>query len=158
MKQIYVIIVVLSLVSCEYFNVKKTSSEAILTEELKTFNWNDVDEYPSFSDCDSIERKEEKTLCFTNKLTTHILDHLQSKSIVVTRDVSDTIHLKFQVSETGVLSLLKIEVDSTITKEIPNLEALIHSSLDSLPKVFPAIKRGQQVKTEFELPVIIQAN
>ncbi|MFD0990180.1 hypothetical protein ACFQ1R_08735 [Mariniflexile jejuense] len=158
MKQIYVLIVALTLTSCEYFNVKKTSPEAILNEELKTFNWNDVDVYPSFSSCDSIESKPQKTVCFTDVLTAHILKHLQSETIVVTHDVTDTINLKFQVSETGVLSLLNIEVDSTIIKEIPNIETLIHSSLDSLPKVFPAIKRGQQVKTEFELPVIIQAN
>ena len=158
MKQIYVLIVALTLTSCEYFNVKKTSPEAILKEELKTFNWNDVDVYPSFSSCDSIESKPQKTVCFTDVLTAHILKHLQNETIVVTHDVTDTINLKFQVSETGVLSLLNIEVDSTIIKEIPNIEALIHSSLDSLPKVFPAIKRGQQVKTEFELPVIIQAN
>ncbi len=158
MKQIYVLIVALTLTSCEYFNVKKTSPEAILNEELKTFNWNDVDVYPSFSSCDSIESKPQKTVCFTNVLTAHILKHLQNETIVVTHDVTDTINLKFQVSETGILSILNIEVDSTIIKEIPNIEALIHSSLDSLPKVFPAIKRRQQVKIEFELPVIIQAN
>ena len=158
MKQIYVFILVLALTSCEYFNAKKTTPEAILKEELQSFNWNDVDVYPSFSVCDSIDSKSEKTACFTEILTNHILDYLQNKSIVVTHDVSDTINLKFQVSETGVLSLLNIETDSLILKEIPNIGALIYSSLDSLPKVFPAIKRGQQVKTEFELPVVIQAN
>ncbi|MFG6687256.1 hypothetical protein ACGK9U_11775 [Mariniflexile sp. HNIBRBA6329] len=158
MKQICVFILVLALMSCEYFNAKKITPEAILNEELQTFNWNDVDVYPTFSECDSIETKNGKTNCFTEVLTSHILEKLQKDSIVVTQDVTDTINLKFQVSETGILSLLKIEADSLIINEIPNIEALIYSSLDSLPKVFPAIKRGQQVKTEFELPVIIQAN
>ena len=158
MKQICVFIVVLMLASCEYFNVKKTSSDAILNEELQTFNWNDVDVYPSFSACDSLEQKSDKMACFNQVLTTHILEYLQNKPITVSHDVTDTLNLKFQVSETGELSLLNIEVDSLITQEIPNIEALIHSSLDSLPKVYPAIKRGQQVKTEFELPIIVNAN
>lgn len=158
MKQIWVFIVVLTLISCEYFNVKKTSSEAILNEELKTFNWNDVDVYPAFSVCDSVESKQQKTTCFTEVLTTHILKQLHSQPIIVTHEVSDTVNLKFQVSDKGVLSLLKIEVDSLITQEIPNIEVLIYASLDSLPKIFPATKRGQQVKTAFDLPVIIQAN
>ncbi|MDO7170888.1 hypothetical protein [Mariniflexile sp. AS56] len=158
MKQIYVFVFVLTLTSCEYFNAKKTSSEAILKEELQTFNWNDVDVYPTFSVCDSLEIKNEKTACFTEVLTSHILEYLQSKPIVVTHDVTDTIHLKFQVSETGTLSLINIEADSLIVQEIPNIKNLIYSSLDSLPKVFPAIKRGQQVKTEFQLPIIIHAN
>lgn len=157
MKQIWVFMVVLMLASCEYFNVKKTSTEAILNEELKTFNWNDVDVYPSFSVCDSVESKQEKTSCFANVLTTHILNHLESESIIVTHDVTDTINLKFQVSETGLVSLLNVEVDSVLVQEIPNIKDVISSSLDSLPKVFPAIKRGQQVKTEFNLPIIIQA-
>lgn len=158
MKQIYVFIVVLTLTSCEYFNVKKTSSDAILNEELQTFNWNEVDVYPSFSACDSLELKNEKMACFNQVLTTHILEYLQDKPIAVTHDITDTIKLKFQVSETGMLSLLTIEADSIITQEIPNIKDLIFSSLDSLPKVYPAIKRGQQVKTEFELPIIIHAN
>lgn len=158
MKQLYAFLLVLTLTSCEYFNVKKTTSEAILKEELQTFNWNDVDVYPTFSTCDSVESKNEKTACFTEVLTTHILGFLQNKNIIVTHHITDTINIKLRVSETGDLSLLNIKADSLIIKEIPNLEALIYSSLDSLPKVFPAIKRGQQVKTEFELPIIIYAN
>jgi hypothetical protein len=157
MKKIWVFLFVLMLQSCEYFNVKKTSSEAILNEELQTFNWNDVDVYPSFSICDSLETKDEKTACFTDLLTKHILKYLENDSIVVTQDVNETIRLHFQVSETGIISLSDVKLDSLIIQEIPNLENLIHSSLDSLPKIFPAIKRGQQVKTEFELPIIIQA-
>lgn len=158
MKHIFVFILFMLLVSCEYFNVKKTTSEAILKEELQTFNWNDVDIYPSFSACDSLKTKDEKTSCFTEILTNHILRYLENEPIIVTHDVKDTINLEFQVSETGILSLLEVKIDSLTIQEIPNIKYLIHSSLDSLPKIFPAIKRGQQVKTEFKLPIIIQAN
>lgn len=146
------------LVSCEYFNAKKTSSEAILKEELQTFNWNDVDEYPSFSVCDSSATKQERKFCFENTLTTYITAYLQKDTIVVTQDINDTIHLQLQVSRKGLLSLVDIQVDSLTIQEIPNIKALLAQSLDSLPKIFPALKRGQQVKTEFKLPIIIQVN
>ena len=155
MKQICVFILILMLASCEYFNVKKTSSEAILEEELQTFNWNDVDEYPTFSICDSLTTKEEKKQCFGAHLTNKILSFLQSEDITVTQDVNDTINLKFRISEKGKLSLLDFEVDSLTILEIPNIKVLIQESLVALPQVFPAIKRAQQVKTEFELPIII---
>ncbi|MFD0834344.1 hypothetical protein ACFQ0I_01100 [Mariniflexile aquimaris] len=158
MKHVIVFLLVTFLVSCEYFNVKKTSSEAILNEELKTFNWNDVDVYPSFSNCDSLETKDEKTRCFTEILTKHILKYLENEPIIVTHDVTDTLNLRFQVSETGVISLIDVKIDSLTIQEIPDIEKLIHSSLDSLPKIYPAIKRGQQVKTEFKLPIIIKAD
>lgn len=156
MKNILVFLLITLLVSCEYFNVKKTTPAAILNEELQTFNWNDVDVYPSFSDCDSLGTKDEKTNCFTNILTKHILKHLENEPIIVTHDVNDIINLEFQVSETGDITLLHVKMDSLTIQEIPEIEKLIHSSLDSLPKIFPAIKRGQQVKTEFKLPIIIK--
>lgn len=158
MKQFCVFILVLMLTSCEYFNVKKTSSEAILQEELQTFNWNDVDVYPTFSSCDSLVTKPEKKECFESQLTNQIFNFLQHENIVVSQDINDTINLKFQVSEKGELTLLNFELDSLTMHEMPNIKTLINQSLDSLPKIFPAIKRAQQVKTEFELPIIISVN
>ena len=148
-------LVLLILTSCEYFNVKKTSSEAILKEELQTFNWNEVDEYPTFSSCDSLVSKLESKQCFEQVLTSHITTFLQKETIIVTQDIQDTIRLQFQVSEKGLLSLLEVEVDSITKSEIPNINALLAQSVDSLPEIFPAIKRGQQVTTEFKLPIII---
>ena len=158
MKQLYVLILVLILTSCNYFNIKKTSTEAILKEELQTFNWNEVDAYPSFSVCDSIEGNSEKQVCFSMVLTTHILEALKKDSIIVTQDINDTIKLEFQISELGILKLKSAKIDSVTSEEIPNLESLITTSLDSLPRIYPAIKRGQQVTTEFKLPIVIKVN
>lgn len=155
MRYFSVFLLVLMVTSCEYFNVKKTSSEAILKEELQIFNWKDVDQYPSFSQCDSVEAKKERKDCFQRVLTSHISSFLQEENIIVSQDISDTIVLNFQISETGDLKLLQAKIDSTTSAGIPEIETLLYKSLDSLPKIFPAIKRGQQVKTEFTLPIII---
>ncbi|TGV04227.1 hypothetical protein EM932_03565 [Flavivirga rizhaonensis] len=157
MKQICVFLVIILLTSCEYFNVKKTSSEAILNEELQTFNWNEVDKYPTFSLCDSLSNKQEKKQCFTSILTGHIFKYLQDEIIVVTQDVNDTIDLKLQISDTGGITLLETKIDSLTIQEIPNIDVLLANSLNTLPKIFPGIKRGQQVTTEFILPIIISA-
>ena len=158
MKQSFVFILVLMLTSCEYFNVKKTSSEAILKEELQTFNWSNVDKYPTFSQCDSTTTNQETKLCFEHILNTHIAEFLQQEIIIVSQNIEDTISMKFQISEKGELSLLNAKMDSITIKEIPNIKNLLKKSLDSLPKIFPAIKRGQHVTTEFELPIIIKVN
>ncbi len=156
MKVFYVLIAVFILQSCEYFKVKKTSAEAILNEELKTFNWNEVDEYPSFSVCDSLTTNSDKQLCFSKNLAQHILHYLEAQKIIVNHHINDTINLQFELSEIGQLTLKNTVIDSLIVNEIPNIEQLLRHSLDSLPQIYPAIKRGQQVKTQFSLPVIVQ--
>lgn len=158
MKQFCVFILVLMFASCEYFNVKKTSSEALLEEELQSFNWNDVDQYPSFSECDSFDTKKAKMKCFQYFLNKGVFEYLQSQDLVVTKDINDTIDLKLQISEKGVIKLIEVKASSAIEKEIPNIYNLLRQSLDSLPEIYPAIKRGQQVKTEFVLPIIINVN
>ncbi|MBU2949965.1 hypothetical protein KO493_04555 [Tamlana agarivorans] len=158
MKYAIVFLFVLMLSSCEYFNVKKTSSEAFLNEELKTFNWKDVDEYPGFSICEGSDTKESRKVCFQNTLTNHITNYLQKETIIVTQDINDTVVLEFQVSKAGDLILTHVTIDSITIEEIPNIESLLTESLDSLPTIYPAIKRGQQVTTEFQLPLIISVN
>ncbi|MEW4923838.1 hypothetical protein [Algibacter sp. 2305UL17-15] len=158
MKRIFVFLVCIGLTSCEYFNVKKTSFETILREELQTFNWKDVDTYPSFSLCDSLESKDDKKVCFQNTLTSHITEYLQKQVIVVTEDINDTLMLEFQVSNKGDLSLIDTKIDSLTKQEIPEIEAFLLQSLDSVPKIYPAIKRGQQVTTAFKMPLIIKVD
>jgi hypothetical protein len=143
MRQICTFLLFLMLCSCEYFNVKKVSSESILEEELQTFNWNDVDEYPTFSE---------------QTLSGFITGYLQKDAIIVTQDIYDTISLNFKVTDKGDLILLDTKMDSLTHNEIPNINQLLAESLNSLPTIFPAIKRGQHVTTEFTLPIIINAN
>ncbi|MCB4799765.1 hypothetical protein [Neotamlana laminarinivorans] len=138
--------------------MKKTSSQDILNEELKAFNWNDVDEYPSFSSCDSITLKQERKDCFQNSLALHIWEFLKQEQITVTQDITDTIILNFKLSKTGVLTLTDTKMDSAAHQELSGIEDIIVKSLDSLPKIYPAIKRGQHVNSAFSLPIIIKAN
>lgn len=155
MTRIGIFLMLFMLISCEYFNVKKTSSEAILEEELQSFKWNEVDEYPAFSTCDANASKEDRKRCFETTLAYSIVNRIQKENITVTQDIEDTIMIKFEISESGQLTLLNIKTDSLTIQQIPNIENLLVRSLDSLPKIYPAIKRSQQVKTEFTLPVII---
>ena len=158
MKYLKVFILIVCLSSCDYFDKKKVNTQDIVNEELQTFNWNDVDEYPSFTVCESSSSKQESKQCFETTLITHITNRLTKETIVPTENVEDTVMIKFHISETGNLSVLNIKNKEITKEQIPNLDSLLLNSLDSLPKIFPAIKRGQQVKTEFTLPIVIQVN
>ena len=99
MKQLTVFILLLCLYSCDYFDKKKVNSQDIVNEELQTFNWNDVDEYPSFKTCESLSSKQESKQCFETTLITHITNKLSDEIIVVTENVEDTVMIKFHISE-----------------------------------------------------------
>jgi hypothetical protein len=158
MKHLTILISILCLYSCNYLDRKKVNSQDIVKEELQTFNWNEIDVYPSFKTCEILNSKLESKQCFETTLITHITNKLSNEVIVVTENVEDTVKVKFHVSETGNLSVLDIKTKEATKAQMPNLNSLILQSLDSLPKIFPAIKRGQNVKTEFTLPIVIQVN
>ena len=158
MKYLTIFILTLCLSSCDYFDKKKVHSQDIVNEELQTFNWNDVDQYPSFQACESSASKQDNKHCFETTLITHITNRLSKETIIVTENVEDTVMIKFHISETGNLSVLSIKNKEATNEQIPNLDELLTKSLDSLPTIFPAIKRGQQVKSEFTIPIVIQVN
>ncbi len=156
MNRILLFLSVLILTSCDYFDKKKVYTEDLLEEELQTFNWKDVDEYPSFDSCDSISGKENKKQCFESTLRNILNTNLAKHQIIVTEDIDDTIQLKITIDHKGNFEISNIISSEYTRTQIPQLHELLRQSLDSLPKIYPAIKRSQPVTTQFSLPVIIK--
>ena len=154
----FLLIFFILLTSCDYFQSKKVSTEQLLEEEMQAINWNDVDDYPTFSDCEKLSTNQEKKACFENYLHDLLTSHLENQKIIVTEDVSDTVILKIHIDKTGQFSIKNIDMDSITKAQIPELDSILRHSFDSLPKIYPAIKRSQQVATEFSLPVIVNIN
>lgn len=158
MKHLFFIFCVFTLVSCDYFDKKKISTEEILQEELQTFNWNDVDEYPTFASCDTTSGKANKKNCFETTLRNILNENLSKHNIVVSEDVNDTVILKIKIDSKGQFTIEDIKSSDVTRQQIPELDSLLTHSFDSLPKIYPAIKRSQQVTTQFNLPVIVSIN
>ncbi len=158
MKPIVFLLILLLVTSCSYFEKKKIYSEDLLEEELQTFNWNEVDTYPTFSSCDSISIKADIEACFQNTLVTNVNRFLEAQKIVVSEDINDTIMLKITIDSKGILEVKTIDFKPETAIQIPEIDSLLRQSLKGIPKIFPAIKRGQQVTTAFEIPVIVKIN
>jgi len=107
MKYLTILFFILCFTSCDYFDKKKITSQEILQEDLQTFNWNEVDEYPTFISCDSSSSKAERRNCFETTLSSHITSQLAQEKIVVTKDINDTIIIKFLVSNLGELQCFR---------------------------------------------------
>ena len=156
MKPIVFLLILLLATSCNYFEKKKIYSEDLLEEELQTFNWNEVDTYPTFSSCDSISKKADIKACFQNTLVTNVNRFLEAQHIVVSEDINDTIRLKIVIDSKGILEVESIDYHPQTAIQIPEIDSLLRQILKEVPKIFPAIKRNQQVKTAFELTVIVK--
>tara|TARA_Y100000758_G_scaffold177828_1_gene126458 strand:- start:211 stop:636 length:426 start_codon:yes stop_codon:yes gene_type:complete len=134
---------------------KKISVDEILDEEWKTFNWSDVDEYPSFSTCDSLSSLSLKKECFIFTLSNQISVDLISNTKTVNRIIQDTVILKFTISKDGEIDFDELIVDESIIDLRSLIDLSFKSSIKKLPKIFPAIKRGQQVNVKFSLPIYV---
>jgi len=148
----------LLMLSCDYLNVKKTPSEDILKEELQTFNWKDVDVYPSFSVCDSVTTKLDKKKCFERELTEQLTLHLSDHYFVASQDVRDTLQLTFLISDNGKAIITDIKAKDETLLKLPDLKRILDESTEALSPIFPALKRGQQVTSQFRLPVVISVD
>ena len=59
-------ILILIFFSCDFTSNKELVVEDLVSNDLKTFNWNDVDTYPRFQNCDTIINKESNFDCSYN--------------------------------------------------------------------------------------------
>ena len=50
-----------------------------------------------------------------------------------------------------------MEIDSIVSRQLPEIASWLEQSVDSLPKIYPATKRGIPVVTTFRMPIVIQA-
>ena len=143
--------------SCEEFQTRKVTSEEILVEETRDFNWHEVDQYPAFSECRNITEVEAAKTCFGNKVSQYFFSRLEAKQPVVTTEIDDTLYLYLKISEKGKPTIDSMEIDSLVLDQLPDIRTWLVQSVDSLPTIYPATKRGIPVKTTFRMPVVIKA-
>ena len=144
--------------SCHYFEKKKLDSEKLLEEELQAFNWNALDQYPSFESCeDGIDFQANK-VCFETVLTTHIFEVLKSNESMISVPLKDNLILDLLVSKRGGLSVKNLKGSHISDETSARLKDALTKSFSALPVLYPAIKRSQHVQAVFQLPIILNAN
>ena len=144
--------------SCHYFEKKKLDSEMLLEEELQAFNWNELDQYPSFESCeDGIDFQANKG-CFETVLTTHIFEVLKSNESMISVPLKDTLILDLLVSKRGGLSVKNLKGSHISDETSARFKDALTKSFSALPVLYPAIKRSQHVQAVFQLPIILNAN
>lgn len=157
MKKPLLLLLLTMIFGCNNFETRKISSEEVLDQESRSLNWKEVDEYPAFENCKNITELEKARECFEATVANSVYSYLSRQDPIVTENIDDTLYVHLEISKTGRPTIESIEVDSLVTHQIPELKLWLHQSIDSLPKIYPAIKRGIPVSSVFTMPIVIRA-
>ncbi|MFQ3369396.1 MAG: hypothetical protein ACI8PF_000688 [Flavobacteriaceae bacterium] len=149
---------ILVVFSCDLTINKELSVNQLVSDELETFNWNDVDTYPRFQNCDTIINKELNFQCFVNTLTSKVQTNLSNTGVIVDKSIKDTVMISFRVSDKGKITLDQLFSENEVLNVNLLIDSIFKLSILDLPKLYPAIKRGQPVNTKFKLPILVSTN
>lgn len=144
------------LISCEWFAPSDTKTRRIVELEMQSINWEELDQYPLFENCDELAGKKEQKACFEMTLLDHFTKTLSDFEFVLDTVVQDTLYLDFLVTREGEIQVLDIEQHEKVELQIPEFEGVLIQSLKALPPPQPGLKRGIPVSAKFRIPLIIQ--
>jgi hypothetical protein len=157
MKNILLFSLLLLIISCQYFEKQVPDEKELLEQELKKINWDEVDEFPSVLQCDTIKDAEIKKQCFFDYMAQTIQERIGIDTLRIEYPKIDTINVKITINTDSSLQFeTQYTNDSIALADKTKIDSILMSRLSDFPKVEPAIKRGVKVKTQFVLPVIIK--
>lgn len=155
MRKLWVLCLLMALTSCNWFTSKEEKVQEKIDLDMQEINWNDVDVYPMFADCDETLVKTEQKACFERTFLAYFSEHLEQTGFIKEATTEGVITIDFSIDNTGEIGIIAIENDSLVTAQFPDFNADIIQILDEMPKVEPALKRGIPVRAKFRFPIVL---
>lgn len=118
-------------------------------------DFNTIDAFPLFPDCDKIPSREKQQICFQLEMAQHIYAALNEYSLMTSEVINDTVFVKLIVDSNGKTSLSSIKISEKTNELLPEFDSIVRVTLQNVPRLQPAIKRNMPVSTEFTLPIIL---
>ena len=147
------IILLFSITSCDKLSFLK--SEKI--QALDTIvNFSSVDTSPSFKECDSIIDKHQKSNCFRTTIHQKIGAELQKHQFIIRDSISEIVYVDLLINSKGKIVIEAMSSSEEMRIQLPELDSVLRISVDKIPNVYAAIKRGIPVTTKYRLPIKIQ--
>ena len=134
---------------------KKISVDEFVNDEMKSFNWSEVDQFPVFENCTQINETSKKNNCFIRTISDSLSLNFIKNDLVLNRTLIDTVFIKFKVDKKGIIEIENIEIGEKILPYKDVINQSFVKTAANLPKLYPAIKRGQEVDVTFELPILV---
>ena len=160
MKKILLSILCVSLYACQESKpaepeVTQEEQEQKMAAERFEALGRDLDENPSFKECEDIATKDEKLKCFTGNLSKLYQEMLNSQKLAIGDALSDTVKVTLLINNEGMISVKEVEMSEKTKELLPSLEDLLRSETEKFPPIIPAKKNQVNVSSEFVLPLVI---
>ena len=160
MKKILLSILCVSLYACQESKpaepeVTQEEQEQKMAAERFEALGKDLDENPSFKECEDIATKDEKLKCFTGNLSKLYQEMLNSQKLAIGDALSDTVKVTLLINNEGIISVKEVEMSEKTKELLPSLGELLMSETENCPPIIPAKKNQVNVSSEFVLPLVI---
>lgn len=141
-------------ISCDFISPKRTTLRNEMPDTEIDFN--EVDVYPLFMDCNNCDTSEKQNLCFEMELIRRLQKITDSNRLGSSKLIRDTIMVDILVDTKGKISISKIHENQNVNQLLPELDSLLYRSIAELPAaVQPSLKRGIPVNSMFRLPIVV---
>ena len=102
-----------------------------------------------------INNVKNKNNCFVETITSSFRENLKTNNLVLNRTLIDTVRMVLKVDKIGKISIENMTISDQNNKYKEVITKSFENTVSSLPKLYPAIKRGQEVDVIFNIPIII---
>ncbi|MDE3742634.1 hypothetical protein [Maribacter polysaccharolyticus] len=158
MRKSLAILLLCSCLSCGFFESKEAKTQKLINREMRAIDWNDVDNYPLFENCDESTSKASQKACFERELLGYFSATLREFEFVIDPGTDTTVYVDFLIDQEGRIGVVNIQKDRKIEQTMPEFDRIISQSLSNLPSLAPALKRGIPVRAKFRIPIVLHAN
>lgn len=159
MRQLLILLFLCSLTSsCGWLTSKEEKTQELVQRELLEIDFNEVDNYPLFENCDETLTKTGQRDCFEQQVLSNCAQILNQYEFILNATANKNVYVDFLVDQDGKVSVLNIEKDNSIDDQMPEFDQLITQGLEDLPPLAPALKRGIPVKAKFRIPIVLNTS
>ena len=142
-------------ISCDFISPEKTALRNTMALDT-VIDYNEVDVYPLFMDCNNCDTSEKQNLCFEMELIRQLQKITLDIELGANDQIRDTVMVDILVDTEGKISISEIHKSEYILEALPELDSLLYQSIAELPAtVQPSLKRGIPVNSMFKLPIVV---
>ena len=130
----------------------------MVAREMERIDWNSVDHYPLFEECDELMTRPTQKKCFENTITTHLRERMKTYGFEMKDSIQTVVYMDLIVDRDGIIKIADMEQNTRVLEQIPEFNRLMQREINALPQVEPALKQGVPVNVKFRIPIVLNAN